>query len=455
MNNRGKQLEKHEILKARILGEIRKVYDKNNKLKQDESDEIWKKYAKIWDLCSDMDKYIFQSASDRSILKSKSQNENSAESSNNNDSLAEIADIVEKYKIPETNKSKEKDSPNKVESIVDFPTFLLHCYKLWIAKKCKYKIDKITISKDRLLEIMWDNKTKNEENVCYKDFILNDKDSGNAKQNCKKFIIFMLQICVLFDYFVIKNTLGDDGFAIMRFYESNGSYQPKAKSFEKLAMIQNYLRVARQGEKQNYEHWLTEFLEFLSSDNLQFNEIKEIKEFVDNFLSNKDKNELPKSLVKKESQKGEPLIEKLRVLQEKLIAFLEEKDTEQIRNVNLKEHYKQNGNFTIDESFLTKYLSNGVKTPHYWFYRLEYYLWKNGVENEGDLKIKDNGFGDIRKKFYFRNLGSIEHFQPQSEPDEKWWLNNKSEMDIFGNLTLISRSLNSSLGQQNLEKKRN
>lgn len=36
----------------------------------------------------------------------------------------------------------------------------------------------------------------------------------------------MLQIRVLFDYFVIKNTLGDDGFAIMRFYESNGSYQP-------------------------------------------------------------------------------------------------------------------------------------------------------------------------------------------------------------------------------------
>lgn len=303
MNNRGKQLEKHEILKARILGEIRKVYDKNNKLKQDESDEIWKKYAKIWDLCSDMDKYIFQSASDRSILKSKSQNENSAESSNNNDSLVEIADIVEKYKISETNKSKEKDSPNKVESIVDFPTFLLHCYKLWIAKKCKYKIDKITISKDRLLEIMWDNKIKNEENVCYKDFILNDKDSGNAKQKCKKFIIFMLQIRVLFDYFVIKNTLGDDGFAIMRFYESNGSYQPKAKSFEKLAMIQNYLRVARQGEKQNYEHWLTEFLEFLSSDNLQSDEIKEIKEFVDNFLSNKDKNELPKSLVKKKNRK--------------------------------------------------------------------------------------------------------------------------------------------------------
>lgn len=299
MNNRGKQLEKHEILKARILGEIRKVYDKNNKLKQDESDEIWKKYAKIWDLCSDMDKYIFQSASDRSIFAPKSQDNNDTKSINDNDSLVKLADIVEKYKIPEANKSKDKDLPSKVESIIDFPTFLLHYYKLWVAKKCKYKIEKITITQDKLLEIIWDNKVKNEEIVCCKDFIFNGKDSSNAKQNCKKFIIFMLQIRVLFDYFVIKNTLGDDGFAIMRFYESNGSYQPKAKSFEKLAMIQNYLRVARQGEKQNYEHWLTEFLEFLSSDNLQFDEIKEIKEFVDNFLSNKDKNELPKSLVKK------------------------------------------------------------------------------------------------------------------------------------------------------------
>lgn len=299
MNNRGKQLEKHEILKARILGKIRKVYDKNGELRQDENDEIWQKYAKIWDLCSDMDKYIFQSASDRSIFAPKSQDNNDTKSINDNDSLVKLADIVEKYKIPEANKSKDKDLPSKVESIIDFPIFLLHYYKLWVAKKCKYKIEKITITQDKLLEIIWDNKVKNEEIVCCKDFIFNGKDSSNAKQNCKKFIIFMLQIRVLFDYFVIKNTLGDDGFAIMRFYESNGSYQPKAKSFEKLAMIQNYLRVARQGEKQNYEHWLTEFLEFLSSDNLQFDEIKEIKEFVDNFLSNKDKNELPKSLVKK------------------------------------------------------------------------------------------------------------------------------------------------------------
>lgn len=265
MNNRGKQLEKHEILKARLLNAIRESY-KNEPNKKDE----WQKYAKIWDLCSDMDKYIFQSASDRSILKSKSQNENSAESSNNNDSLVKIADIVEKYKIPETNKSKEKDSPSKVESIIDFPTFLLHCYKLWIAKKCKYKIDKITISKDRLLEIMWDNKVKNEEIICCKDFIFNDKDSGNAKQDCKEFIIDMLRYRVLFDYFVIKDNKkliekGKNSYAIKHLDKDNNGYYSVAdnNALEKLAMVQNYLRVARQGEKQNYHHWLTPFLKFL------------------------------------------------------------------------------------------------------------------------------------------------------------------------------------------------
>lgn len=449
MNNRGKQLEKHEILKARVLGEIRKVYDKNNKLKQDESDEIWKKYAKIWDLCSDMDKYIFQSASDRSILKSKSQNENSAESSNNNDSLVKIADIVEKYKIPEANKSKEKDSPSKVESIIDFPTFLLHCLKL--------QDGSISIAKDKLLDI----------------FDINDEQKWNS-ESCKKFIESMLLYRVLFDYFVIKNTLGDDGFAIMRFYESNGSYQPKAKSFEDLAMIQNYLRVARQGERQNYHHWLTEFLEFLSINDLQFDEIEEIKKFVDNFLSNKDKNELPKSLVKKESQKDELLTEKLKVLQEKLIWHLEKIDTEQIRNVNLKD--KKIGD--ISKDFLKEHLSNGTNTSHYWFYRLEYYLWKWGTLDETEFKKKfgdnfDNlklifsaklgghDFKSIAKSFYFRNLNSIEHIQPQSKAGENGWKihnegteNQKQDIDCFGNLALLSVGFNSSLSNQDNADKR-
>ena len=434
------------------------------------------KYAKIWDLCSDMDKYIFQSASDRSIFAPKSQGNNDTKSINDNDSLVKLADIVEKYKIPETNKSKEKDLPSKVESIIDFPTFLLHCYKLWVAKKCKYKIEKITITQDKLLEIMWDNKVKNEEIVCCKDFIFNGKDSSNAKQNCKKFIIFMLQIRVLFDYFVIKNNKkliekGKNPYAIKRLDKDNNGYYSVADSnvLEKLAMIQNYLRVARQGERQNYHHWLTPFLRFLdvkeviNKECLTFEPIKLWKpdEISKQFVKNDDniqddlKNELVKFL--------ENLDTKLAVAQ------LPKQDNEDEKNKNSNlltttNEVLQDSNsvniFPVNEiwnenkkwSFL-KY-GNEIR---YWFYRLEYYLWRDREQS----KFKDENFGEntivflsIANNFYFRNLNSVEHFQPQSEPNEKWWLKNPNEMDAFGNLALISGSFNSKLGKQSIEKKK-
>ena len=368
MNNRGKQLEKHEILKARIL----------HKIDKSERDQ----YAKIWDLCSDMDKYIFQS----------------------NDS--------ETY---------------QVKSIIDFPTFLLHCYKLFTK-------DDISITKDKLLDIMWE-----------KDTLLKVKS-----ENCITFIESMLRYRVLFDSFVIKFTAKAD----KDINDKESSYKIKRlgsdgnlvnSNLNDLEMIQNYLRVARSGTNQNYEHWLTDFLEFLDDDNSQFDEIKEIK----NFLSNKDKNKLPESLVKKESQKDEPLTK----LQEKLVEHLEKVDTKQICKVNIKDKELED----ISREFLKEYLSNGTNTPHYWFYRLEYYLWKWGKDKPEKLgsfckKLDDYSF-DLKAKncvlnsnyFHFRMLGSIEHFsavQRQDKREKKW------NLDIFGNLALISQNFNSSLSNE-------
>lgn len=481
MNNRGKQLEKHEILKARLLNAIRESY-KNEPNKKDE----WQKYAKIWDLCSDMDKYIFQSASDRSILKSKSQNENSAESSNNNDSLVKIADIVEKYKIPETNKSKEKDSPSKVESIIDFPTFLLHCYKLWIAKKCKYKIDKITISKDRLLEIMWDNKVKNEEIICCKDFIFNDKDSGNAKQDCKEFIIDMLRYRVLFDYFVIKDNKkliekGKNSYAIKHLDKDNNGYYSVAdnNALEKLAMVQNYLRVARQGEKQNYHHWLTPFLKFLYKHirldmNLTLDETKEFN--FENFKYNAEKIANQFSNINKCERREKVIVRFLENLDTKLaIAQLNKTSENDLLGITNETLLSINKHLYFPKEQASRwqkykniyfskkcFLNQGTKTPHYWFYRLEYYLWKWGTLDETEFKTRfgdnfDNlklifsaklgeyDFKSIAKSFYFRNLNSIEHFHPQHLKKQNGW---ETYIDYFGNLALISNSTNSQYSDQ-------
>lgn len=501
MNNRGKQLEKHEILKARMLGEIRKVYDKNNKLKQDESDEIWKKYANIWDLCSDMDKYFFQSASDRSIFAPKSQDNNDTKSINDNDSLVKLADIVEKYKIPEANKSKDKDLPSKVESIIDFPTFLLHCYKLWVAKKCKYKIEKITITQDKLLEIMWENKDSDKQEILCDDFIFDSKNDTNekAKQNCKEFIIDMLRYRVLFDYFVIKNDTNikqGNTFRIRRLE----SYQSGKNTYYRLpddsksvsdnsplkafATLQNYLRVARQGERQNYHHWLTPFLKFLDN-HIRLDMIlalDEIKEFdFDNFKDNTEKITKQFSVANKCDGQEKVLINFLENLDTKLAIKQLSKtnenvllNTANIILININEHL----NFQEEKSKIEQiskwqqqyniffknkcFINNGTGTPHYWFYRLEYYLWKWGTLDEIKFKKKfcdnfdnlklifsaklgEHDFKSIAKSFYFRNLNSIEHFHPQHLKEKNGW---ETYIDYFGNLALISNSTNSQYSDQ-------
>ncbi|EIM1029415.1 DUF262 domain-containing protein, partial [Campylobacter coli] len=102
MNNRGKQLEKHEILKARLL---KNISDKEERIV----------YAHIWDICSQMDNYIFQKASDRKISKLKESNENTIDTI-----------INRSFSKPNQDEGKQE----KFKSIVDFPTFLLHVYKI-------------------------------------------------------------------------------------------------------------------------------------------------------------------------------------------------------------------------------------------------------------------------------------------------------------------------------------
>lgn len=393
MNNRGKQLEKHEILKARILSVIQK------------DDKNWQKYAKIWDLCSDMNKYIFQSASDRNVFEKE---------------------------------NKDKEIPDKVESIIDFPTFLLHCYKLCAHNNSK---NDISISKDKLLDIF-------------------DLDSGGKwdSESCKWFIIDMLYYRVLFDYFVIKNTLSDDGFAIMRLYKHNNTYQPKASSLKNLAMIQNYLRVARQGDRQNYHHWLTPFLQFLhKSELINYDCIKPE-------MWNPD--EICKTFAKNDEGKQDVLVKFLKILDTNLaIAQLSGDENSLLDETNkaIKEAQNYHAETPADidlDSILDSRLNNGTRTPHYWFYRLEYYLWKN-KQKFVDIKFSGQSFESVADKFYFRNLNSVEHIQPQSRAEDKdWKIHNKGtkdekrDIDCFGNLALLSVGFNSSLSNQDNADKR-
>lgn len=393
MNNRGKQLEKHEILKVRIL----------HKIDESERDQ----YAKIWDLCSDMDKYIFQSSESETY---------------------------------------------QVESIIDFPTFLLHCYKLWVVGQ---ENENIQINKDKLLDMIKPNEWNSNKAEC--------------------FIKSMLRYRVLFDSFVIKFTAKTDKdindkeslYKIKRL-DSNGKYIVDS-GLKDLEMVQNYLRVARRGTNQNYEHWLTDFLHFLV-DNKDEQEINEIKNFgiMRIFLeqNNEIKNKLtpPQCLIKQKDDSNDQT--KQNPLARKLVEFLEKMDTRRICEVNIKDKKIED----ISKDFLAEHLSHGTATPHYWFYRLEYYLWKWGKDDNGKnlvmfenekSKIYNTELGESKNKvafkdiftknlFHFRILGSIEHFsaRQRKEPRKQWDKDTLDELDAFGNLALISQNLNSSLSNE-------
>ena len=91
----------------------------------------------------------------------------------------------------------------------------------------------------------------------------------------------------------------------------------------------------------------------------------------------------------------------------------------------------------------------------YWFWRLDYYIWQHRKElfEKESPEVKN-----IVENYVFKRNRSIEHIapqKPQSDSTMKW--NNTEEdktlRDSFGNLVMISQSLNSSLKNESYEVK--
>lgn len=93
-----------------------------------------------------------------------------------------------------------------------------------------------------------------------------------------------------------------------------------------------------------------------------------------------------------------------------------------------------------------RFFQSGTKFNHYWFYKIEYLLWKNWDKNDDKLK-----------RYRITSKNSIEHVFPQNdeyknrlvnESDDRDWLNS------FGNLALLSVGQNSEYSNQNVAKKK-
>jgi len=392
MNNRGKQLEKHQILKAKFLNRL------NGKTA---------KYAKIWDACSNMDVYIedflFKDAEDKKAeFRKKLLTDFSIESISSDNNTEANSTIIELLK-PES-KGEEKDSTESFKeysSIVKFPIFLLHCLKL-------YAKNDITLDDNKLIEHF--------NNNFFNGKTLPDKQ--------KEFMNFMLKQRILFDYFIFKRDSSENKKPF--FEEIILNEKNSFKTNNELLMIQLLFNISSNYQSQE---WLSVVLQWLNTNfKIENNKI------ADNFYSDylKFLECFDRELAKERLCNG--------TLIDKINSYLKQENTACDDDKNFE--YK-----------LNEILHQGTSTPHYWFYKLDYLLWKDkNILNQ--LSKRFEKFD--KSNFRLSRLNSIEHIHPQSKCKE-WEEQNVdkcTKVDCFGNLALISNHMNSALNAQEGQNKR-
>lgn len=92
----------------------------------------------------------------------------------------------------------------------------------------------------------------------------------------------------------------------------------------------------------------------------------------------------------------------------------------------------------------------------YWFWRLDYYLWEQVVrpgEEDDDAEIysRIKPYRRAIADYTFRANRSIEHLHPQNEANNESW--DRTDIDSFGNLAMISQSFNSQQSNEDVHVK--
>ena len=232
MNNRGEQLEKHEIVKALLMGKISDTKEQ----------EI---FAKIWDVCADMNDYVFLNF-DTTNRKNIFTNAGELNANNFDEiSINEIGDkgeeltlskIITEHNIPNDFPKEEEYIKDKYKSVIDFPNFLLQVLKI--------KNDKISLDDKKLLE-----------------------QFSDIKPDPKEYIFDLLKYRILFDKFVIKQDIADADESKQNWgiRMINTDFETKVKTYnqqnendDKLVKLQVMLYYS--DSTNTYNNWLQEIL---------------------------------------------------------------------------------------------------------------------------------------------------------------------------------------------------
>lgn len=396
MNNRGEQLEKHEVLKAKML----KVF----------SDEPKESHIfnTIWEACANMEKYVQHGfdTDNRTALFGNDWNHFESESFDNiaaifNDTYKEdlegitIEELLNSKQQLETAAEEEDDSPERFNSVINFSNFLLHILRVLVNSNDDY----LTLSENEK-DVPLDDKRLLETF----DYFLNETDAQKKKSFVKDYVFLLLKGKHFYDKYIIKRNLKDDKWSLkylkVEYYNRKASHQyinSLGDSNKPILMLLSMFHVS--APTLIYKHWLNASLNYLLT---------------------------------KKKVKGKKYVKFLELLSDDYLydRFLAINEYDYYDIIYKNKTYDKNGGDDID---LSK-LNQGTSVENFIFNRLDYLLWKQ------DQEKTNKQFSDF--SFSFRT--SVEHYYPQNPMEGQDRLDPEL-LDNFGNLCLISRNKNSKL----------
>ncbi|NCT66248.1 MAG: DUF262 domain-containing protein [Rhodanobacteraceae bacterium] len=209
MNNRGEQLEKHEVLKARLL-----------KVLQDIADETERRQSqaclhRVWEACANMEKYVQTAFSSERRTQLFGDDWDAFQVGNFDELAAALAGSVasdqghdeqslnqiisSRPPVPDRSDATGGDeSPERFNSVIDFPNFLLHVLRVSLGAD-------IPLDDKRLLDT-------------FRKHVLKPTAPADPIGRVKQFAFDLLRCKYLYDHYVIKREFarGTDGWSLKR-----------------------------------------------------------------------------------------------------------------------------------------------------------------------------------------------------------------------------------------------
>jgi len=407
MNNRGEQLEKHEVLKSRLLEALEKIPDPGERTNSQSC------LHQVWESCANMEKYVqmgFVPAQRNAVFGQKNWGQfipadfdtlrsalGSATDPSSTEKLKLTEIIATAHQHSTTTETDDTEPPERFNSVINFPNFLLHVLRVETGED-------VPLDDKRLLPTF-------EEKVL---------KAPDPVTRVKRFTYSLLRCKFLYDHYIIKREFlkGTDGWSLKRLKWTDGGARNRSgrnqyvdtfgeeapadiNANRSVLMLLAAFHVST--PTLVYKHWLNAALRYL--------------------FTNKGKIEAAAYLAYLESTAKAFVFDR----------FLANAPLEYFDIIYHQKSVCQTRQNTINREVMKQRLTFGCIENNLVFNFLDYLLWQQ--HRASDAKVREY-------EFTFRS--SVEHYYPQN-PMPGHDRMNSAALNSFGNLCLISHSKNSRL----------